>query len=633
MQNFFTRHFLVIAFIFLGTSSFAQNSILVNLGSATCSQPNAPVFSLISNPLSASPSVLTLCDLSNQLPDFFNSFIAYNPKDNKLYIDDIRSGDSSKVWVLDIGLPGNISCPSAIPLTPTYTYKYVPNNFEFDNNGNLWSFHDYNDTTGLCTMDNFDVTNGNVLFTKTLQFPLSNLPTTLTSGDVAILPNGRMFVVFGDDPSQLYEVLNYNGSVGDATAVYIATMPQNTFGIAYINGLLEITGTDEVSSCYYYIYDISNNTLSAQTNFQNGQSPIDNTSISPAIGSTKQLINTTLIDNNTADLTYEVYVRNMGNVMLNNINATDNLGTAFGAANVSNVSVSFEARGNDAGLTLNSSYNGTTDTSLLAPGQNLPNQILNNTNYFFKLQIKCRVSNLFYDLTYYNSAIGTATISNGSDMVNVSDSSNNGTSDDVDPNNNGNAGDPGENVPTPFYIPHSTSPVHFINVNATLINNSAIVNWTVATPTINADKFEVEYSTDGKNWNAIKQVNILSADQGNYQFTQENIPSGNIYYRIKEVDNNAVYMYSRVVLLNNKKGNSYVIFPNPANNYIEITAPYSITGNSSLELFDAIGRKLIENTINNSTAELNTSQLPNGNYMLRIKNNDAIITQKVLIIH
>src|SRR5258706_16441331 len=108
MQKFFTRHFLLLLSIAFGQTSFAQNSILVNLGSATCSQPNAPVFSLIGNPLSASPTGLTLCDLSNQLPDYFGSFIAYNPKDHKLYMDDVRSGDSSKVWVLDIGLPGNV---------------------------------------------------------------------------------------------------------------------------------------------------------------------------------------------------------------------------------------------------------------------------------------------------------------------------------------------------------------------------------------------------------------------------------------------------------------------------------------------------------------------------------------------
>jgi hypothetical protein len=635
MCKLFTKYFLSLFFTcsVLSLSSFAQNSILVNLGSATCSNPLAPTFSLTRNPLDSTSSILTLCDLSQQLPDYFNAFIAYNPKDNKIYIDDVRLGDSSKVWVLDAGLPGNITCPASIPLTPTYEYSFVPNNFEFDNNGNLWSFSNYDPTTGLCTMNNFDVTNGNSLFTKQLQFPISILPNTLSSGDVTILPNGRMFVVFGNFPSQLYEVTNYNASTDTATATFLQTMPQNTYGLAYLNGLLEITGTDEVSSCYYYTYDFSNNILSAPQAFQNGQSPIDNTSITPTVGVTKQLVTATKVNDNTADLTYYVYVRNMGNVLLNNINVSDDLATAYGAVNVSNVTTSFVAGQNNANLTLNASYNGVTDTFLLSPGQVLPNLISNDSNYFFKLQINCRVTNLNTTTTYLNSAIGSASIGSGLSLIDVSDSSNNGTPDVVDPNNNDNPGDPGENVPTPFNFANIV-PVHFVNATAALANSStSIIKWTVATPTTNASAFEIEYSKDGISWAMLAQVNVVNTNQANYQYQQQNIPSGNLYYRIKEIDDNGYATYSRVVSLNNNKNGGYVIFPNPANNYIEVSAPYGISGNSEIELFDAIGRKLIDNTITTSTAELNTTHLPNGTYLLRIKNSETITTQKVLIAH
>jgi len=568
--------------------------------------------------------------MSQQEPDYFSVFIAYNPKDNKIYVCDTRTG-VSRVWQLNMGLPATVTCPN-IPLNPTYTYPYLPNNFEFDNNGDLWSFHDYNDTTGVAIMDRFDVTTGNVFSTTTLQFPAGNFPNTLSSGDVTILPNGRMFVVFGDGPSQLYEVLGYNNNSQPATAVYLQTLPQNTFGLAYLNGQLEITGTDHFSQCYYYQYDIFHNTLSAPFPFQNGLAPIDNTSISPAIGSTKQLLNATKVDNTTYDLTYEVYVRNMGNVMLNNINATDDLSAAFGAANVSNVSVSFEPGANNAGLTLNNSYNGTTDINILNPGQNLNNQILSNTDYYFAVEVKCRISNLFLDKVYFNSAIGTGTIGTGDGIVNVSDSSNNGPSDNVDPNANGNAGDTGENVPTPF---SEELPVHFVNVNATWTSaGAALINWSIATPTVDAGKFEVQYSIDGATWKTLKQVNVQNASQSNYQCDQQNISSSTIYYRIKEIDNNGFYTYSKIVLLKNKtSSNDYVIFPNPAHNYVQVTAPYGVNGNYSVDLFDAVGRKIISNIITTSTTELNTSKLPAGSYMLRIKHNDDVTTQKVLIMH
>ncbi|UAY52202.1 T9SS type A sorting domain-containing protein [Ferruginibacter albus] len=633
MHISFTKIFFAVVFVLTGSIVTAQNSILVNFGSNSCGLTTTPAFSLITQPLTPNASVITSCSLSQQMPDYFNVFIAYNPKDNKIYLCDIRSG-ISKVWMLDMGLPGDITCPPTIPLDPTYTYSYLPNNFEFDNSGNLWSFRNYDPTTGTAFIDQFDVTTGNVFSTRTIQFPPGNFPTDMGSGDITILPNGRMFATFGSFPSQLYEILNYNGT-GNATANYLLTLPQNTFGISYLNGKLEITGTDNAFTCYYYEYDIFSNTLSDPLPFQNGQAPIDNTSISPAIGATKRLLNGQRIGTNAADLTYEIYVRNMGNVILNNINAVDDLGAAFGTANVSNVHVSFAPNGNFAGLTLNDNYNGTTNVNLLNTGQSLPNLTSDNKDYFFVVLLKCRVSNLILDTNhiYNNSAIASATVGNALSTINISDSSNNGAQDVIDPNANSYAGDPGENVPTPFSISAlgGPLPVTFLNTTGTLINNDAVIKWNIATPVINAKQFWVEYSIDSRNWTALAPVAITDNNQSAYQFTHSDIPSGNIYYRVKEMDASGTIIYSSVILLNNVAKNKYIIYPNPANNYIIISS--LLKGNCKAELFDAVGRKLFEKIITTSTTQINTTLLPDGNYLLRLWDNENAVTQKITVTH
>ena len=224
-----------------------------------------------------------------------------------------------------MGLPANISCPAVIDSIPDYAYSYISNNFEFDNNGDLWSFSNYNDTTGQCHMDKFDVNTGAVINTRLVQFPAGNFPTSISSGDFTILPNGRMFATLGSFPSRLYEITNYSSTTTNATATFLDTLPQSCFGIAYLNGQLEITGSDFSGNCYYYQYHISTNTLDSVKSFQSGQFPIDNTSITPSLGVTKQLVNTIKVNENTADLTYEIYARNLGNVALNNINVSDNL--------------------------------------------------------------------------------------------------------------------------------------------------------------------------------------------------------------------------------------------------------------------------------------------------------------------
>jgi Secretion system C-terminal sorting domain len=637
MKKLLAKYFLQLFCLVLlcNTACYSQNSILVNLGSNDCATPTAPVFSLIRNPFGTS-SLLADCDLSAQLPDFFNVFIAYNPKDNNVYINDTRNG-FSKVWVLNVGLPDTIECPPVIPLTPTYTYAYVPNNFEFDNNGNLWSFHNYDTLAGICTMDNFDVTNGNVLATKQLDFTVGSQPTDLFDGDVTILPNGRMFVVFGHDPSRLYEITNYNGGSGDAVGTFLQTMPFNTFGLAYINGYLEITGTNTVNSCYFFVYDIASNTLFYPPAyfFQNGQSPIDNTSIDPIIGVTKQITNISVVDATTADVTYNVYVRNMGNAILNNVNVSDNLATAFGAANVSNVTTNFLPNANNAGLVLNPSYNGTTDTMLLENVQELPNRISIDSNYFFEIQVNCRVSNIVLDSTYLNSAIGYGSIDTSASIINVTDSSNNGSSSVIDPNNNNNPSDPGENTPTPLIFYYAL-PVHFIDITAAFKNTStSIVQWTVGTPTTNANDFEVQYSTDAIHWQTISVINITNLYQSAYQYEQSNLPSGNIYYRVKEIDADGVSVYSRVVLLQNRASdNSVVIYPNPANDAVEISLPYeTFFGNSYMVLTDAIGRVIEKKTISAATSQFNTSSLADGTYWIRIVTNDNTTTHKIIVAH
>ena len=616
-------------------SATGQNSLLVNFGTGSCSGSGVPAFSFIKDPLNVSPSPLINCSLAGQLPDIFAVFIAYNPKNNKIYVADIRSGIDTKIWVLDVGLPANISCPALIDSIPDYAYSYISNNFEFDNNGDLWSFSHYNDTTGQCSMDKFDVNTGTVINTRLVQFPAGKFPTTITSGDFTILPNGRMFATLGSFPSKLYEIINYNSTSTNATANFLDTLPKNCFGIAYLNGQLEITGSDFSGSCYYYKYNITADVLDSAINFQNEQLPIDNTSITPSLGVTKRLLNAIKINEHTADLTYEIYVKNLGNVALNNINVTDSLAAVFGEGNVSNITVAFVAGENAAGLAPDPSYNGSTHNDLLLPGQNLTNQIANNKDYFFKVRLGFRVTNLNTTGIYMNSSVGSATIGSAGALsfINVSDSSNNGTQNVVDPNNNGNAGEPGENIPTPFNF--GTLPVRFISIKASIVDkSSSLVQWVVATPTDNVDRFEVEYSADGIRWNSISIIKISNANQGDYQYVHTKVTGGNQYYRIREIDIDGAYVYSNVVLLHRKNtSGSFIIFPNPANNYISISAPTNGAGNTQLILYDAAGRQLSARTMTGGTEEINTTHLPDGAYLLKIINEGNAIIQKLMILH
>lgn len=613
---------------FAGTL-FAQQSLLVNLGSTDCATPENPSFSIIKSPLTT-PSVMNNCNLASQLPDFFNTFIAYNPKDNKIYVNDVRNADSSRIWIMDVGLPNNIACPAIIPINPNFAPAYNTNNFEFDNFGNLWSLRNYNYSTGQCLMDKYDIITGTILSSKILQFPIGHQPSDIGNGDLSILPNGRLFATFGVDSSILYEITNYSTTIGNATATYLKSMPKNTYGIAYLNGQLELTGTNTVNDCYYYIYNIATNTLSDEYAYQNGQSPIDNTSFSPVVGLTKQLISAQKINNNTADLVYEIYVRNLGNVILNNLSVIDDLGAVFGSSNVSNVTTNFVPGFNTPGFTLNSSYNGTTVTNILNTGQSLHNQTSTAENYFFKVQIHFRVTNLIANTIYYNSAIGNANIGSGVNLINVTDSSNNGPSTVVDPNNNGIPNELDENVPTPFDF-NSITPVRFINQSVTKNNTQVKVEWEVATPIINGQKFVVEVSDNGMTWNTVGDIAITNPSVSRYQLLSS-LNTGSLY-RIKQIDADGYTTYSNIVRLAGSNTAMMMVYPNPAKDHINFI-PFSSGKKYSVKLYDATGKLLQSlNNFSNATS-IDVSPYSKGTYLLKINEDEKLIeTKRIVIAH
>jgi hypothetical protein len=625
----YLKNWIFVPALMLCLPILAQNSLLVNFGSTTCVTPSQPSFSLIKNPLGFNPTVLNTCGLNNQIPNFYAVFISYNPKDNKIYVADVRTFTQSSIWQLDIGLPEAIACPSTIPMNPTFTTNYVSNNFEFDNNGDIWSFSAYDFENRRCNLDKFDLETGQVINTRVLEFPQGNAPNAITSGDLCILPNGRMFATLGDNPSRLYEIENYTAPNQTATARFLRAMPQNCYGIAYLNGVLQVTGTNLFNSCYYFIYDFVNDTISEQKTFQNGQTPIDNTSITPSIGATKRLANATKVNANTADLTYELYVRNMGNTILNDMNVTEDLAKAFGAANISNLSVSFAPGGNPANLLLNPLYNGTTEPLLFQQGQSLPNQSGNNQDYFVQVQISLRATNLQANKVYLNSAIATATINNEVDRVIITDSSNNGMPSDIDPNNNGNPTEIGENIPTPFDF--SLLPVKFLGFTGRLVKPAETeLRWRIAVPAEGADYFEVQWGTTGIDWHFAGIEKILYPNQSDYIFRHSHAAQNELFYRLKQFDKDGQFIYSPVIRLTQTGNQELRVFPNPATDRIQIQIP-EWHSNTTISLVDMTGRVVLSRTAANAFESLFVGHIASGLYQVVIANGSQKNIQRVMI--
>jgi hypothetical protein len=77
--------------------------------------------------------------------------------------------------------------------------------------------------------------------------------------------------------------------------------------------------------------------------------------------------------------------------------------------------------------------------------------------------------------------------------------------------------------------------------------------------------------------------------------------------------------------------NSLKIYPNPANGFLTVDLPGGVNGETTYELFDVQGRKVISKKSSSNLETLNVENLSDGIYMLTLLNGSDKTTKKVVI--
>src|SRR5690606_23466499 len=94
------------------------------------------------------------------------------------------------------------------------------------------------------------------------------------------------------------------------------------------------------------------------------------------------------------------------------------------------------------------------------------------------------------------------------------------------------------------------------------------------------------------------------------------------YYRLKQVDLDGTTQYSKTILVNFHRENTYVIFPNPTTDLINIVHNNNIDHLTILNVQGKIIQKLDKKSFNQP---IDVKYLPNGQYYLNIVNTDGTI--------
>ena len=137
--------------------------------------------------------------------------------------------------------------------------------------------------------------------------------------------------------------------------------------------------------------------------------------------------------------------------------------------------------------------------------------------------------------------------------------------------------------------------------------------WTTAQER-NVSHFEIEKSTNGVDFQYLNEQKATNrTENNNYVFTDKT-PTNKQYYRLKMLDFDGSFTYSKIIFIENKtKNNEISIFPNPTNSIIHIQADIV---SQTVRVFDSTGRlvKQYENVVEN----VDLSAFSNGVYTIEI---------------
>jgi Secretion system C-terminal sorting domain len=174
-------------------------------------------------------------------------------------------------------------------------------------------------------------------------------------------------------------------------------------------------------------------------------------------------------------------------------------------------------------------------------------------------------------------------------------------------------------------------PLELIDFRATAQGNKVRLDWSTASESNNA-YFDIEHSFDGKNFSKIGQVKGAGTTNMTqyYTYLDEKSISGIHHYRLKQVDYDGRNSYSKKVSVALSKSGKIAIFPTYTEGVVSLKSDDAFIEN--IKVINAVGQVVLsQNTKFESKGlfEINLSSFPTGLYIISVKTDGNIVSEKV----
>ena len=180
-------------------------------------------------------------------------------------------------------------------------------------------------------------------------------------------------------------------------------------------------------------------------------------------------------------------------------------------------------------------------------------------------------------------------------------------------------------------VPQSALPIKLTSFTAKLTSDKkAQLNW-VSELEIGGDNFVIEKSSDGRNFSPIGAVKSLgnTTSARSYSFNDADF-NALAFYRLKMVDIDGKFEYSKVSYINNGKSGTAIskIFPNPFSSEIQLIGISSGDLNkATIRIYNTMGMQVGYKITGANAISLNEN-IPGGVYILKVNDQQFKIVKQ-----
>jgi Concanavalin A-like lectin/glucanases superfamily/Secretion system C-terminal sorting domain len=174
--------------------------------------------------------------------------------------------------------------------------------------------------------------------------------------------------------------------------------------------------------------------------------------------------------------------------------------------------------------------------------------------------------------------------------------------------------------------------LHDFKAHYNKYTNNVALDWATASEH-NSDHFELQHSTDAQNWRTLADYTARgqSATLSEYQHLHGNPANGKNYYRLKMVDTDGSFEYSKIVYATAAdRDELFVAHPNPVRDLLYLDLGVQPEKPASVMIIDGLNRVVETLELTNQQNQINLAHLDAGIYTLVCNTGDWFVRQQII---